>query len=267
MMDLANKRLLALITGATGSFGSCLAKELTRVAINVKAASLTLILHGRRASTKRLKELSDELQALPRAHRISLRQVHLPLDLESRDVASQTGSILRKEAKGLHHAILFNNAGVLKAASVRDSHFAHTISQALRVHVLAPAEITQSFLSVLPTGVSRRVVHTSSLAAIQPFRAWGAYCVSKAAGDMLHAVVAAESCDVRVLCYAPGPMRTAMTRPILRDVHGDPAVKRIYASLERKDAFVNPSASSRKLIQLLMDDTYANGEHIDFYDT
>jgi NAD(P)-dependent dehydrogenase (short-subunit alcohol dehydrogenase family) len=54
------------------------------------------------------------------------------------------------------------------------------------------------------------VVNVSSDAAVEPYEGWGGYGSSKAALDLLTAVLGVERPDLRVYAVDPGDMRTRM---------------------------------------------------------
>lgn len=265
-MELANKKLLALITGSTGGFGRSIAHALTETAVRLGASSLTLILHSRRSSKTRFPNLSECLLRIPGLEKISLKLVPLHLDLETDKIPLETKRVLQNHSQELDYALLFNNAGILRASRVVDEGFSVSLTDTLKINVTAPAEFALAFLESVPEDAARCIVHTSSLASLKMFRTWGSYCVSKAAGDMLHAMVAAECPSVRVLSYSPGPMKTAMTKGVAKCLDVDPEIRALYALLESEDRFVCCKASAGKLLHVLMENKYKSGEHIDFYD-
>ena len=124
------------------------------------------------------------------------------------------------------------------------------------------------------------IVNVSSLAAIQAFPSWGVYCSGKgiafhntandllpAARDMLHKVLAEEEAksNVRVLNYAPGPLDTEMQR-ITRETCSDETLRATFAKMYEEGKLVSPDDSAQKLLLLLDEDNYTQGQHIDYFD-
>jgi short-subunit dehydrogenase len=112
------------------------------------------------------------------------------------------------------------------------------------------------------------VVNISSLMAVQPFPTLATYSAGKAARDSFHTAMAHESSNitentnviVRILNYAPGPLETDMTLELRK-------ASALDATLQtnvRKPA-IDPNDSAQVLMQLLHDDTYTNGAHVDYY--
>lgn len=77
-----------------------------------------------------------------------------------------------------------------------------------RVNVFAPLRLTQLLLPRLRPG--GRIVSVTSDAAVEPYPGWGGYGSSKAALELMTAVLAAEHPDLRVYRADPGDMRTRM---------------------------------------------------------
>ena len=65
-------------------------------------------------------------------------------------------------------------------------------------------------ISAMSSKVTVKIIHVSSLCALEPFKSWGLYCTGKAGRDMFFRVLAAEYPNIRVLSYAPGPLDTNM---------------------------------------------------------
>ncbi|XP_017592882.1 PREDICTED: sepiapterin reductase, partial [Corvus brachyrhynchos] len=114
-------------------------------------------------------------------------------------------------------------------------------------------------------GCSRTVVNISSLCAREPFRSWTLYCAGKAARDMLFQVLALEEPGVRVLNYAPGPLDTDM-QLLARTKTGDPGMRQHFQRLQENGQLIESSVSAQKLLQLLQEDSFPSGAHVDFYD-
>jgi len=83
----------------------------------------------------------------------------------------------------------------------------------------------------------------------------------KAAVDMFFRVLAAENPDIRVLNYAPGPMKTEMTDEI-RWKSSDIEIRSLFET----NSFVDKYDSARKLIQILDEDRFESGSHVDYFD-
>ena len=74
------------------------------------------------------------------------------------------------------------------------------------MNVFAPLALVQEALPRLAPGAA--ILHISSDAAVEPYAGWGGYGSSKAALEMLTAILAAEQPQLRVYSVDPGDMRT-----------------------------------------------------------
>ncbi|XP_026702681.1 sepiapterin reductase, partial [Athene cunicularia] len=140
-----------------------------------------------------------------------------------------------------------------------NSYFAFNVTSALCLTATA----LQAF-GARP-GSSRTVVNVSSLCAIKPFKNWALYCSGKASRDMMFQVLALEEPDVRVLNYAPGPLDTDM-QLLARTKTGDPEMRQFFQSLQESGQLIDCAVSAQKLVNLLEEDTFPSGAHVDFYD-
>ena len=89
------------------------------------------------------------------------------------------------------------------------------LERVLAANLVGPFRLTKALLSPLLLGERRGVglvVHVSSDAAVNAYATWGAYSVSKAAGDHLARIFDAElsSQGLRFLAIDPGDMATAL---------------------------------------------------------
>lgn len=135
------------------------------------------------------------------------------------------------------------------------------------VNVTSVIVLNSLFLSWYSKVPAKVIVNVSSLAAIQAFPSWGVYCSGKAARDMLHKVLAEEEAksNVRVLNYAPGPLDTEMQR-ITRETCSDETLRATFAKMYEEGKLVSPDDSAQKLLLLLDEDKYTQGQHIDYFD-
>ena len=66
---------------------------------------------------------------------------------------------------------------------------------------------------------------------------------------------------IRLLNYAPGPLETDMVQEIRAAPGLHDSLKPSYAQKQ-----LNPADSARILVQLLQNDDFESGAHIDYYD-
>ena len=79
----------------------------------------------------------------------------------------------------------------------------------------------------------------------------------KASRDAFFRSVALENESVKVLSYAPGPLQTDMVE-ILRN---DGYLKEEFKNMD----VLKPETTAEKLIEILENNKFSSGDHIDYY--
>ncbi|XP_031965912.1 sepiapterin reductase isoform X2 [Corvus moneduloides] len=258
-----------VVTGASRGFGRSLARLL---APQLGPGSVLLLLAR---SAEALTELAAELRAGSATGSATgsagLRVQCVAADLGCEEGLRTAGAALREllQDASFGRLLLVNNAGSLGDVSKSfldltdleeiNTYFSFNISSALC--------LTSTALRAFGArpGCSRTVVNISSLCAREPFRSWALYCAGKAARDMLFQVLALEEPGVRVLNYAPGPLDTDM-QLLARTKTGDPGMRQHFQRLQENGQLIESSVSAQKLLQLLQEDSFPSGAHLDFYD-
>jgi NAD(P)-dependent dehydrogenase (short-subunit alcohol dehydrogenase family) len=296
---------LVVVTGASHGFGKaatiCLADALARAAVRRGAASRAADAREAPPDAWRVDErLLGAGAGCARAHFVLIGRDEAALEACRAEVAARLGSasagwaaeaaradladaaqvaalvqgvleplLARNGAARFARALLLNNAAELPPFAPLAALPAAALGAALQLCVVAPAALAAPFAAAAARGACvATVVHSSSLYALQPQRTWGAYCVSKAAADMLHAVLAAEGgAALRTLNYAPGPLDTAMQAAVRASGSGcDAALAREYRALHAAGRLVAAEASARALVELVLGERFVSGAHVDYYD-
>ncbi|MEU6300800.1 SDR family NAD(P)-dependent oxidoreductase [Streptomyces erythrochromogenes] len=185
---------VAIVTGASRGLGRALAGELA-------ARGWDLVLSARGGAA--LEEAAGTARAA------GVRAVAV-----AGDVSSQAHrAALVAAARGLGGLdLLVNNAGVLGAEPLVPLAVQPQagLREAFEVNVLGPLGLVQEGLELLRASAAGAVLNISSDAAVVPYATWGAYGATKAAVDLLSAVLAVEEPGLRVWWADPGSMRTRM---------------------------------------------------------
>ena len=194
---LKNKTIL--ITGAGGAIGSAIAKTYA-------SYGATTILHGK--TIPKLEKVYDEIVE---AGYPQPAIVLLDLETASEAQFEEMANLVENEfgvLDGLvHNAAFF--AGLIPIAQFETKLWA----QIMQVNVNAPFMLSRAMLKLLNKSDSASVIFTSSGVAHQGRAYWGAYGVSKAAGDNLMGILADEletNTNIRVNSIDPGRVRTPM---------------------------------------------------------
>jgi len=189
------------ITGATGGIGRALSLACLR-----EGAEVVLLA---RSETK-LKSLHNECEALAPG-----RALMAVLDLEkavAQDYDRIAAAIMERYGRldGLVHC-----AALLGTLTPIDQYDVPTWCRVMHVNVTAAFALTQVLLPALRASADASVIFTSSGVGRRGKAYWGAYAVSKFAGEGLMQVLADElqgNSSVRVNSINPGRARTVMRR-------------------------------------------------------
>ncbi|MEU6709440.1 SDR family NAD(P)-dependent oxidoreductase [Streptomyces wuyuanensis] len=184
---------VAIITGASRGLGYALGAALAR-------RGWDLVLDARTAPV--LEASAEEL----RRHGTRVRAV--PGDVA--DARHRAGLVSAARELGGSLDLLVSNASALGAeplVRLEDLPVAG-LRAALETNVVAALGLVQEALPLLRAGEPGAVVAVSSDAAVGAYETWGGYGASKAALDLLAAVLAVEEPELRVWAVDPGDMRT-----------------------------------------------------------
>lgn len=201
---------VAIITGASKGLGRALATALA-------GWGWDLVLDARGAEA--LERAAKELTAL------GARVAALPGDVADAGHRAE----LVAAARGLGGVdLLVNNASALGAEPlVRLEELPpEGLRRALEVNAVAALGLVREALVPLREAPAGAVVSVSSDAAVEAYPTWGGYGASKAALDLLTAVLAVEEPGLRVWSVDPGDMDTELYAAAVPDDAGarpDPA--------------------------------------------
>lgn len=211
---------VAIVTGASRGLGRALAGELA-------ARGWDLVLGARGGAA--LKETAAGLEEAA-----GVRVAAVAGDVSSRAHRAALVAAAR-ELGGLD--LLVNNAGVLGAEPLvpLELHPLDGLREAFEVNVVGPLGLVQEGLPLLRASQAGAVLNISSDAAVVAYATWGAYGATKAAGDLMSAVLAVEEPGLRVWWADPGSMRTRMMAAAEpgEDLTGMPAPEEVAPALLR----------------------------------
>ncbi|XP_077601057.1 sepiapterin reductase-like [Stigmatopora nigra] len=243
-------RCMCIITGASKGFGHALAQL---VSSYLKPGSV-LLLDAR--SGPLLLELKEELQQSLKG-RQNLTIDFAAADLSTKEGVEDTVNMARQMSlKEFDHVLLVNNAASLgDISSFERFTELNRVNSYLALNVSSVLALTAGVLQAFPpqAGLRWSVVNCSSMFALQAMPSWVLYCTAKAAREMMFRVLAAENPKVKVLSYSPGPMDTEMQKDIQRltGIH-----YHLHPCME----------SATKLMGVLLDNDFATGSHLDFFE-
>lgn len=190
---------VVLITGASDGIGKA-------VALAAAAHGASVLLHGR--NVRKLEAVYDSIVAAQHP-----RPSIVPLDFEKAgpEEYEKIAEALDKEFG--HLDVLLHNAGMLGERAPIEHHDVAKWMRTMHVNVTAPFILTRYCLPLLKRATDPSIVFTSSGVVARPRAYWGAYLVSKWAGDGLMHMLADElenKPTIRVNSVDPGKVRTRM---------------------------------------------------------
>lgn len=186
---VANKTVI--VTGASRGIGAAICRQLRVQGIRVIGVA---------RSAEPLKQLAAE--------KIGQGSMEVVVgDVTDSNVAKQAVDLATRHDGSLEGLVL--NAGILGPIDKVASTSAEEFQRCLNVNVVANLAWMQAALPHLRR-TRGRIILTSSLVGTTPFGGFSAYCVSKAALNMLASVTAQEEPEVTVLAVEPGVVDTSM---------------------------------------------------------
>ncbi|MEU4276604.1 SDR family NAD(P)-dependent oxidoreductase [Streptomyces tanashiensis] len=185
---------VAIVTGASRGLGRALASALA-------GRGWDLVLDARTADG--LEESAEAARA--RGARVVARAGDVTDAAHRRELVAAA-----RELGGLD--LLVNNAAILGVEPLvpLGDQPLDGFRAALEVNVVAPLGLLQEALPLLRAAPAGAVIGLSSDAAVTAYRTWGGYGATKAALDLMSAVLAVEEPGLRVWWVDPGSMRTDM---------------------------------------------------------
>ncbi|OYD06155.1 hypothetical protein CHM34_17810 [Paludifilum halophilum] len=188
----------AIITGATGGIGTCIAEQLRRMGAN-------LLLTGRRESA--LRDIGEQLNTLQGAGGVETVAADLVEDAGRRRVVAAA-----KDSFGPTD-ILVNNAGAFAASLVEDVEEAE-MERVMRVNFFSVVQLTQLVYREMKQRRSGKIIQISSLSGIRGWEGGTIYASSKFALNGFTQCLAVEAapCGIQVNAVAPGFVETDMAK-------------------------------------------------------
>ena len=84
---------------------------------------------------------------------------------------------------------------------------------------------------------------------------------------MYHKTLALEqnSDFVKVLNYAPGAIDTDMTTILSDSTTLDSEINQYFQKQRDEETYITPMATAERLVDLVLDDEYTTGDHVDYW--
>ena len=230
----------AIVTGVSRGLGEALASELL-------AQGATVVGIGRTAS----------------ARHCGPRYKHVSCDLARPSLVAAAVLPALREVAALkpEHVTLINNAAVPTPVGIVGKLDAAEIEAALATNVTAPLVLADLFLRAFPDSVPRRIINVSSGAAQTAVAGSAAYCMSKAALEMLTRSIVADGAGRTVECISlrPGIFETGMQQYMRsRDPAEFPSVA-LFRGFKEQGMLKDPADVARAIVTKLVLGPVDNG--------
>lgn len=261
VLDL-EKRTYLLVTGASRGIGQCMAIE---VASKLKAGSLIALLAR---SEQGLLNTRAGIEALGKDLKVCTFSTDLSLA-----TATQFRELLEKSLEGVNasdfeRAFIIHNAGTVGDVSKSAVDVSDTLvwQQYFHVNVFSVISLNCEFFRVF-SGTPKVVVNITSKCGIEPFASMSFYCSGKAAREMYFQVLATEQAlgNVLVLNYAPGAIDTEMTKEVQR-ISINKELVGLFKMQRDTKTMLTTEQTTRKFLQVLQEQKFKSGDHVDYYD-
>ena len=124
---------------------------------------------------------------------------------------------------------VYLNAGSLGKIETLNNVSVENMQNIMNVNVYANKEI----LDILKNIAVNNIIATSSGASINAYKGWSSYCLSKTSLNMLINLYSKEMLNTKLLCVAPGVIKTPMTDVIRfkTDENRFPSVKTLKEAI------------------------------------
>jgi NAD(P)-dependent dehydrogenase (short-subunit alcohol dehydrogenase family) len=233
---------LFILTGASRGMGLAMARQLlqpdnTLLCIS-RSANETLTVQARQAGVKLVQWTQDLAQGAATCARLE--------------------QWLREQAgNSFASATLINNAGVIPRIGPLSQADADDLSNAMRVGLEAPMQLTSAFLRATQgwSGV-RKVLNISSGLGRRAMASQAAYCAAKAGMDHFTRCVALEEAlqtnGAKVCSLAPGVIDTGMQEQLRAADSGVFPDQAGFMNLKTSGSLASPEEAAKRVLAVLM---------------
>lgn len=240
--DAAMTQHLYILTGASRGMGAALAEQLLKPRNRLMCIS---------------RSVNEQLLADAQAGGAHVEQWQQDL-ADGALAAARLGSWLDlQDAASYASATLINNAGVIARIGPLSDADPEDLSNALRVGLEAPMQLTATFLHATENWhVPRKVLNISSGLGRRAMASQAAYCAAKAGMDHFTRCLALDEAlkphGAKVCSLAPGVIDTGMQVQLRSAAVADFPDQAGFASLKAKGQLSSPQDAASRIIGYLM---------------
>jgi benzil reductase ((S)-benzoin forming) len=162
-----------------------------------------------------------------------------------------------------NRVVLINNAGTLGKVGRMGKHRPDNIINSYNVNLLSPTILINSFINTYrDVKAEKIIINVSSGAGKHPIEAWGVYCASKAALDMLSRVIQEEQAvtgeGFRIVSIAPGVVDTKMQEEIRSSSPDEFSRRNDFISYQAQGHLLDPGHAASRFIEIISNLTKIN---------
>jgi sepiapterin reductase len=258
-IDLNNKLVYLLITGASRGIGATMAIETSKL---LKSGSVIVLIarseNGLDATKAKIEEINDGIKVMTKS-----------IDLTKPSIAELDQLISESFDASLKFdiALLIHNVGTLGDISKwsKDIDNYAEMENYFSINVFAPTILNNRLLKVIPSTTKKFIVNITSKAGITPFKSFSFYCMGKAAREMYFRTLALEESAVLVLNYSPGPVESDMTVYAQNSSVSD-EVSSMFKNLRTEKTILTTEQTTKRFLQIIASGKFESGQHVDYYD-
>lgn len=199
-----------IITGVSRGLGAALFDEYHHDGARILALGRTF------TPRQRIAALADP-------QRVRLRATNLQ-DSTSLPAADEIADFLQS-GRPDQRAVLVHNAAIAGPVGRIGTLTDADLAASAQVNLIAPMQLTNTFIAALPPQMAGRICYVTSSAARNPYPGWAAYCATKAAAEVFIQCAATDRCETRII--DPGAMDTGMHAYLRKTGKGMPGHDRL----------------------------------------
>lgn len=258
-IDLSNKLVYFLITGASRGIGKTMAIETSK---NFASGSVVVLLARSQSGLEDTK--AKILESNP-----GIKVIVKAIDLTKPSVEEYDEIIAGSFDKTVNYdlAMVIHNVGTLGDVSKvsTDIESYSELENYFSTNVFAPTILNNRLLKAFPVGLKKFIVNITSKSGHVPFKSFTFYCMGKAAREMYFKCLAEEFPNLLILNYSPGPVESDMT-VYAQNYSSSSELSEMFKNLREQGTILTTEMTTRKFLDIVKAGTYANGGYLDYYD-
>ncbi|MCD7033560.1 (S)-benzoin forming benzil reductase [Metabacillus sp. GX 13764] len=230
-----------IITGASKGLGSAMAQKLLEGNSHLICLS--------RTKNRALLQLAEEKNA-----KLDYIEADLSVSGKSAGLMDKIFSLIHKDETQL--ICLINNAGTVQPVGPADKISEEDIEKSIMLNLIAPMQLTSSFLrNCAEHDAEARVMNISSGAGRKTYSGWSSYCAGKAGLDHFTRSCVMEQEEkqtgIKLVSIAPGIIDTEMQQEIRSSSKEEFSLHEKFVNYKKNRELASPEETAEKLLRVL----------------